>query len=102
MYLWRRNYPRVRYQPVVAIHGIFYVVKDEIVVKHGEWWEWIYPSSMQPHLRYNPRHLPAIIQEKPEPWKSLDCLQSRQAVESSPQQSSCEPTRLANPFLRTS
>lgn len=61
MYLWRRNYPRVRYQPVVCIHGIFYVVKDEIIVKHGKWWEWIYPSSMQPHIRYDPRKLPVVI-----------------------------------------
>lgn len=66
MFLWRRNYPRVRYQPVVCIHGIFYVVKDEIIVKHGKWWEWVYPSSMQPHIPYDPRKLPVVITKENE------------------------------------
>jgi hypothetical protein len=62
MYLWRRNYPRGKYQPVVCIHGIFYVVKDEIVFKH-RYAEWVLPSSMQKHIPYNPRHLPVVIEE---------------------------------------
>lgn len=62
MYLWRRNYPRV-FQPVVCIHGIYYVVKDEVVFKrHGA--EWILPSAMAKHIKYNPRNLPVIVVEK--------------------------------------
>ena len=62
MYLWRKNYPRARYQPVVCIHGIFYVVKDEIVVKY-RFFEWVVPSALASHITYNPRHLPVIITE---------------------------------------
>jgi len=63
MFLWRRNYPRARYQPVVCIHGIYYVVKDEIVVKYRHF-EWVVPSALASHITYNPRHLPVVIEEK--------------------------------------
>jgi hypothetical protein len=106
MYMWRRNYPRVRYQPVVCIHGIFYVVKDEIIVKHGKWWEWVYPSSMQPHIRYDPRKLPVVYspvtQPKDQRWKSLDGLPCTQVSESSPVPVTAgQSISLTNPFLRT-
>lgn len=86
MYLWRRNYPRVLYQPVVSIHGIFYTVKDEIVFKH-RYAEWVLPGSMQPHIPYNPRQLPVVIspdtQLVKDRWQSSVPSASGQALLSS-------------------
>ncbi len=57
MYIWRKRYPRVVYQPVIAIHGVFYVVKDEVIFKR-HLCEWILPEVVARHVKYNPRNLP--------------------------------------------
>jgi hypothetical protein len=62
MNIWRKNYPRVLYQPVAIIHGVAYNVKDEVVFKRHEC-EWILPHAVAKHLKYNPRHLPVVIEQ---------------------------------------
>lgn len=86
MYLWRRNRPRVVYEPVAIIHGVAYLVKDEIVFKH-RYAEWVLPGSMQKHIPYNRRQLPVVISpdtqhEKPL-WLSSVPSASGQALLSS-------------------
>jgi len=66
MIMWRKGYPRAVYQPVVCIHGIYYVVKDEVVFKRHGLAEWVIPGEVAKHLEYDPRSLPVLQSEKPD------------------------------------
>lgn len=70
MIMWRKLYPRVVYQPVIAIHGVYYVVKDEVIFKR-HLCEWVLPQAVARHIRYNPRHCPVPLDSSSNPHSVL-------------------------------
>lgn len=59
MQMWRKSYPRVVYQPVTCIHGVYYNVVDEVIFKRGLC-EWVLPQEVARKIPYDRNHLPVV------------------------------------------